>query len=158
MKQAIELTTEAQFSWAIAPSEQKAPFQENTLVSPEQLTSVNKEDRWKLGLITSADTPIDSVGELVKDVPVVAINFHAFTDGRGFTLARLLRERLDFTGKIIATGQFLPDQVHYFARCGFSGFVLPDQESVDTSRTSLNAFSEAYQISWDRPEPLFRRM
>ncbi|MCR6628611.1 MAG: DUF934 domain-containing protein [Magnetospirillum sp.] len=56
---------------------------------------------------------------------LVVIDFPRFRDGRGFTLARTLRERYGFTGEIRAQGNLLPDQLSLLQRCGFSSIAVP---------------------------------
>ncbi|WP_281647207.1 DUF934 domain-containing protein [Parendozoicomonas sp. Alg238-R29] len=109
-------------------------------------------------LILEADSELEDIESQLVEKDDVAIRFQAFADGRGFSLARLLRERLNYTGKLRAIGDFLPDQMHYLARCGFDSFSLPEGAKAETAEKCLKAFSEAYQISWDRKEPLFRRL
>lgn len=79
--------------------------------------------------------PDESVHDLVDEASgtnklpdLVALNFPAFKDGRGFSQARLLRERLGFEGEIRATGNVIPDQAVYLERCGVDTVVLPDDE------------------------------
>lgn len=55
---------------------------------------------------------------------LVVIDFPRFRDGRGFTLARTLRERYGFTGEIRAQGNLLPDQLPLLQRCGFSSVTI----------------------------------
>ena len=50
----------------------------------------------------------------------VGIWFDKFSDGRGFTLARHLREAVHHTGLLLADGHLIPDQADYLWRCGFS--------------------------------------
>jgi len=42
--------------------------------------------------LESTDLPEDIQGDL-QSIPVIAVNFPAFADGRGFSIGRLLRER-----------------------------------------------------------------
>jgi uncharacterized protein (DUF934 family) len=78
-------------------------------------------------------------------------------DGRGFSVARLLRERYGFTGELRASGGVIRDQLCYLQRCGFSSFDLDADINIEAAVESLNDFSEGYQISVDLPTPLFRR-
>lgn len=55
-----------------------------------------------------------------RELAALSIAFPAFSDGRGFTLARRLRSEFGFAGAIIATGDVIPDQADYLRRCGFS--------------------------------------
>lgn len=110
-----------------------------------------------LGMWLSTDTDPQALGAWVKDIPTIAIHFPVFTDGRGFSLARILREELGFDGELCAQGHFLQDQLYYLKRCGFDAFVVPDDSNLESLRASLNDFSNAYQAGTDQPKPLFRR-
>lgn len=50
----------------------------------------------------------------------LAIRFDKFSDGRGFTAARHVREVLGFDGPLVAQGHIIPDQADYLRRCGFT--------------------------------------
>ena len=110
----------------------------------------------KIGIWISGDTALDSLPESVFEAEVIAISFPAFADGRGFSLARQIREHKDFSGDIRAIGAFVPDQMYYLTRCGFSSFVLDDVDDGSINEC-LNAFSNGYQAAVDEPRPLFRR-
>ncbi len=88
---------------------------------------------------------------------VVAIHFPSFTDGRGYSTARLLRERLGWRGELRAVGDVQRDQLFHLARVGFDAFVLKDDANADEAIAAFRDFSEAYQAAVDRPLPLFRR-
>ena len=88
---------------------------------------------------------------------VIAIEFRTFNDGRGYSTARLLRERYGWRGELRAVGDVLRDQIFYLARCGFDAFELQDGQDVDAVLAAFNDFSERYQASVDQPLPLFRR-
>ena len=87
----------------------------------------------------------------------VEVNFPSFTDGRGYTLARLLRERHGYAGELRAVGDVPRDQLFNLARCGFDAFLLREGEDADAALAAFRDFSEAYQASVERPLPLFRR-
>jgi uncharacterized protein (DUF934 family) len=88
---------------------------------------------------------------------VVAVNFPKFTDGRGYSIGRLLRERYGYEGELRAIGAVQRDQLSYLARCGFNAFVLREGEDVEAALAAFGELSEAYQASVERPVPLFRR-
>lgn len=94
--------------------------------------------------------------EHLEELDLVAVNFPAFTDGRGFSYARELREK-GFTGELRAVGDFIRDQMHYLHRCGFNAFQLADDSKLEEALSALNEFSEHYQAATDEPVPLFRR-
>lgn len=103
---------------------------------------------------------VDQSPKLIADdlpqLSLVAVNFPVFTDGRGFSYARELREQHQYQGEIRAIGAFLRDQLHYLRRCGVNSFALETAE-LEPALESLQVFSDAYQASIDSPEPLFRR-
>ena len=88
---------------------------------------------------------------------VIAINFPKFGDGRGYSIARLLRERYGYKGELRAVGQVARDQLFYMESCGFDAFLLRDGEDPEEALTGFSDFSEAYQASVAQPIPLFRR-
>ena len=93
----------------------------------------------------------------LDSVPVVAVRFDNFMDGRGFSIARLLRERFGYQGEIRAIGNPIRDQLTYMARCGFNAFDLAEHYDAAEALESLKDFSENYQISVEQKTPLFRR-
>lgn len=106
--------------------------------------------------LDSADLA-DTLGESAKGLPLVAINFPTFMDGRGFSTARLLRDSYGFDGELRAIGHIIRDQLFYLKRCGFNSFTFADDIDVEAALASLQDFSEAYQTCVERKQPLFRR-
>ena len=100
--------------------------------------------------------PPEALLEALDDISLVVVNFPVFTDGRGFSYARELRER-GFQGEVRASGHFIRDQLTYLQRCGFNAFQMADESALDAAMASLAVFSEHYQASIDQPLPLFRR-
>jgi uncharacterized protein (DUF934 family) len=92
----------------------------------------------------------------LAQIELIVINFPVFTDGRGFSYARELRER-GYQGELRATGHFIRDQLTYLARCGFDAFQMADESQLEEALASLGDFSEYYQAAIDQPQPLFRR-
>jgi uncharacterized protein (DUF934 family) len=87
----------------------------------------------------------------------VEVNFPAFADGRGYSIARLLRERYGYRGELRAVGDVLRDQIFYLSRVGFDAFLLREDQDAEEALAALHDFSEVYQASVERPQPLFRR-
>ncbi len=88
---------------------------------------------------------------------VIAVNFPKFGDGRGYSIARLLRERYGYKGELRAIGDVLRDHLLFMARSGFDAFALRDDQDGQEALAAFDDFSEAYQSSVERPLPLFRR-
>ena len=75
----------------------------------------------------------------------IAISFPNFTDGRGFSLARLLRERHGFAGEIRAVGYLIPDHGQFLLRSGFDTAEIADPGQADTWKASLERIRHNYQ-------------
>ncbi len=85
-------------------------------------------DNWTTGFAplgeAANDTPALDVDSDVDpaDIPLSAhmirVNIGASADGRGFTIARMLRLR-GYTGRLRAKGHVLADQYAMARRCGF---------------------------------------
>lgn len=118
-------------------------------------------DRWlthdgRLGVLLSpSDDPAAIAGDLGR-LALVAVDFPSFTDGRGYSIGRLLRDRYHYQGELRAVGDVLRDQLFLLARVGFDTFVLRDDQDVDACVKAFGDFSEAYQAGADRG-PLFAR-
>lgn len=101
-----------------------------------------------LGVILA---PADDEQELVADLPrlgLVAAEFTTFSEGRGYTQGRLLRERWGFARELRARGAIRRDHVFLLARCGFNSFELPEAE-LEGAVAALRTFSAAYQSAND---------
>ncbi len=110
----------------------------------------------QLGLLLGpADEPREIAGEL-DAFGLIAVEFPKFTDGRGYSIARALRERLGWRGELRAVGDVLRDQLFYMSRCGFDSFALADGEDADGALAAFSTFTDAYQGATDLV-PLFRR-
>jgi len=98
-----------------------------------------------------------AIAEDLKLFGVVAVNFPTFGDGRGFSTARLLRERFGWKGELRAVGDIFRDQLFFLASCGFDAFALREGEDPREALAGFRVFSDPYQASVERPLPLFRR-
>ena len=140
-------------SWLPMEAENKTPRTQH-LLTLEQWETLDSKAGTAVQL--EPDQPPAPLLEHLNDVAMVAISFPSFTDGRGFSYARELRER-GYTGELRAVGGFIRDQLHYLKRCGFNAFQLGDESQLHDALSNLDAFSEHYQAASDQPQPLFRR-
>ena len=149
-------------TWQVLPSDDAAaPADVDLLLTLPQWQARRAE--WHArsgGRLGVRLEPADDPEALQPDLPalaLIAVHFPAFTDGRGYSTARLLRERLAYRGELRAIGDVFRDQLFYLSRVGFDAFLLREGESAAEAVASLDDFSEAYQTSVERPLPLFRR-
>lgn len=94
--------------------------------------------------LSTADDPAELAGDLDR-LSLIAVRFPAFTDGRGYSIARLLRDRYRWTGELRAVGDVLRDQLLALARCGFDTFALADDVDASRALTAFGEFDERYQ-------------
>ncbi|MEK6242895.1 MAG: DUF934 domain-containing protein [Pseudomonadota bacterium] len=90
-------------------------------------------------------------------IAAIAVNFPKFGDGRGYSIARLLRERYGYKGELRAVGVVARDHLHAMAQCGFDAFQLREGEDPQEALKAFGDFSEQYQATTAQPVPLFRR-
>ncbi|MBZ9556669.1 MULTISPECIES: DUF934 domain-containing protein [Modicisalibacter] len=152
----IKLGRPEQDTWALSRDDQTLPEERPTIV-PLALWQAHR-DEPQLAPWLPSDTELDAeLAEQLRQAPLVAIDFPAFTDGRGYSLARLLRERYGYSGEIRAIGDVLVDQLFYMTRCGFDALALREDQRLDDALRALGAFSVSYQPAVDVKEALFER-
>ena len=98
-----------------------------------------------------------AVADRLAGVARVEVNFPKFGDGRGFSIARLLRERYGYEGELRAVGHITRDHLFFMESVGFDAFELRAGEDPYEALAAFHDFSESYQASVARPQPLFRR-
>ena len=103
-----------------------------------------------LGLWLSSDDSLEKVGDALEVVDLIELAFPAFTDGRPYSTARLLRERYGFGGELRAVGQILRDQAQFMLRCGFDSFELAQDANVEDWLAGLSEIAVHYQSATDR--------
>ena len=109
------------------------------------------------GVQLKPDQFAEQISDLVTQLDLVAVEFPAFADGRGYSTAYLLRTRFGFKGELRAVGDVFKDTLFYQARVGFDAFALrADKDPVDALQ-AFDEFAEVYQASADQPQPLFLR-
>ena len=111
--------------------------------------------------LAGTEDPAALADDLLR-LQLIAVDFPKFADGRGYSIATLLRARHGYGGELRAVGEVLRDQFFFLTRCGFdalqpaAGRYTPEQLKI--ALESFRDFAEPYQGSVDRAEPLFRRL
>ena len=109
-----------------------------------------------LVVIEASDDP-GALAATLDPIKAIAVRFPAFGDGRGYSIARLLRERYGYRGELRAVGEVARDHLYFMAQCGFDAFELRAGEDPREALAAFNDFSDGYQATVARPLPLFRR-
>ncbi|WP_042886167.1 DUF934 domain-containing protein [Cupriavidus necator] len=99
-------------------------------------------------LLEPGATVIDPTG-----IAMIAIDFPVYTDGRGYSIAQLLRRQLGWAGELRAVGDVMIDTVHYLARCGFNSFAVKPGHDPEAALRALTTFSASYQRAYDAVRP-----
>lgn len=86
--------------------------------------------KGRLGVSVLPGEPLDDLIPHLGDVGLVALAFPAFSDGRSFSKAELLRVRHAYPGVLRATGDVLIDQVPHMLRLGFTEFEVTNQTAL----------------------------
>lgn len=95
-------------------------------------------------LLQPADD-IRSLAGKLDGVPLISVDFPRIGDGRGYTHAHILRNRLRYTGRLRALGAVTADQVFALARVGFNSFALRPDQDADVAIAALKTFTVSYQ-------------
>jgi phosphoadenosine phosphosulfate reductase len=82
------------------------------------------------GLLLDPASDPRELGAEVARFSLIAIDFPKFSDGRGYSLARRVRDELGFTGELRAVGDILYDQLQLLGRCGFDAFEITHAATI----------------------------
>jgi uncharacterized protein (DUF934 family) len=93
----------------------------------------------------------------LSGVTRIDLQFPAFTDGRAYSQAFLLRRRLRFAGELRATGDVLIDQLVQMQRTGFDVAVLKDGVDASAAQRQLDRYAGFYQGSAVETQPQFAK-
>ncbi len=96
----------------------------------------------RLGLRLEVDTEIAALGSL-EPVTLIVVDVRSFTDGRAFSLARVLREKLGYRWELRARGDLLPDQQSFLARCGYDAVDSVHHSDEDSLRGDFTSYYQS---------------
>ena len=91
-------------------------------------------------------TPDNQIQEIPLDVDAIFVDFAGFNDGRGYSIATLLR-RQGFKGELRAVGDIFKDVLNYLKRAGFDSFAVKQGKDVEDTAQGLKDFKISYQKS-----------
>lgn len=159
MQNLINQNSTLENNWQIVVDQASELPQGNILVEAsywlENQSQLSK--RPNVGIYLNGDADLESLKDVLDSFEVIAVNFPAFADGRGYSLARLLKERYHYKGEVRAIGDVLIDQLYFMKRCGFDTYLLKDGLEAEKALQYFSTFSDPYQLAYDVQTPLFRR-
>ena len=114
------------------------------------------EREGRLGVCINGDDESEEVAKDLSNFDLIAVDFPAFKDGRGYSHARILRDHYNYQGDIRAVGDVLRDQLFYMQRCGITSFHLHEDRDFEDAILGLSDFSVKYQTAADGALPVYK--
>jgi uncharacterized protein (DUF934 family) len=108
-----------------------------------------------LGVRLASSEGPEALAERLGGLAVVALEFPKYRDGRAYSSARVLRERLGFTGEVRAVGDVLVEQAFFMIRCGFDAFEPADGSTPRDWTRAAGRYRHVYQRASDGRLPAF---
>jgi len=131
-----------------------------SVIVPLALWLAHRDDllaRGAVGVWLAPDDDPEALADDIGRLPLIAVDFPQFTDGRGYSIGRLLRDRHGFGGELRAIGDVLRDQLFALAECGFDAFAIRDDRDAAEALSGLRDIAGVYAPTSRTPQPWFRR-
>ncbi|SDF51849.1 DUF934 domain-containing protein [Thalassobaculum litoreum] len=128
---------------------------ESVLLSLEEWRSIGRAAAARferIGIALAPDEAVEDIVDALPELDLVALSFPKFNDGRAFSQARLLRERLGFIGEIRATGHVIRDLFLFMQRSGFDAVAVEDTRALTPWLAARRRFTGFYQPALDHED------
>ena len=136
--------------WSLLGDGEAWPFEQDVIVPLARVhEGANVLRKGRLGLLLPNTTEVADVVPYFDQVALLAVQFPAFSDGRGFSLARQLR-RAGFKKELRAFGPLLPDQYASALACGFNTIEIPDDRALRMPQAQWRAAYQARDVAYQR--------
>jgi uncharacterized protein (DUF934 family) len=147
MPQLIKDRKVTQDDWVLAGSEAAAGAAGLILPLADYIKAIaaGEPATARAVLLKPEEHDLEPLLPYIATLPLIAVYFGSTGEGRGYTQARLLRERHGYKRELRAVGKVRVDQVYFLARCGFDAFELMDGEDAQLAIAQFERFSVAYQ-------------
>jgi len=116
--------------WVIETEETKAGSNEKPLLPLASFIEKAEAGETGLGVLIQPADNVKALAPHLDKIALVAVNFPAFNDGRAFSHASLLRERLAHKGELRAVGDVLIDQIPLMLRVGVTSFAVSNATAI----------------------------
>lgn len=162
MKQIIKQRQIVDDHWAlVAPETEIGNLPAGDIIVPLNLwlahRSTLEQRSGKIGVCLTGDDDLEAIAAEVTHLPVIALSFPTFRDGRVYTLARQLRQHYGYRGEIRAVGDVLRDQLAFMERVGFDAFEIHPRQTIESALAAFDELTVKYQASNDEPRPLYQK-
>lgn len=150
----------AENTWTLVEDDASIPAAGDVIVGVsrwiDERSSIEQRE-GRVGVLLHGDDNVRALAGEILDRPLIAIAFPKFVDGRGYSLARILRDELHYKGELRAVGDILRDQLYYLDRVGFDALEVNEDVKLEHALSAFRDFSVTYQPAADIDTPLFRR-
>ena len=119
-----------------------------TILEPLPFAEWQLRPAWPAVSLSNTD-PVEDLAPHVGRLRLIVLNFPKFSDGRAYSQARLLRERMGYKGELRASGGVLQDQAPHMLRCGFDSFDSEQKGFGEALARARTLFSVVYQPTED---------
>ncbi len=117
--------------WVIETDEVKAAGNQKPLLTLDELIAkADESNDVGLGVVIRPADDVLKLEPYLYRLEIVAVAFPAFNDGRAFSHASLLRQRLGYTNELRAVGDVLIDQVPLMLRVGIDSFAVTNETAI----------------------------
>jgi uncharacterized protein (DUF934 family) len=120
----------------------------------EELSDALARHDGRIAPLVTGDDDLTPLLDAPQRFAMIAVEFPVFRDGRGFSIARILR-RAGYTGQLRAVGHVARDQLGYLERCGFDAFAFSDEVYAEHFLNAFDEISVRYQGCADDPRPIY---
>ena len=150
---------EDSWQWSAA-LEQQQDLPDGDWIVPLDYWRVNRErllgHKGRIAVCLNGDDNLEDLSASLEQFELIALEFPKFTDGRGYSHARLLRDRFAYRGELRAVGDVLRDQLFFMQRCGIDSFQVREDKDLEDALKGLSDFSVKYQTAADGVPPIYK--
>ncbi len=105
-------------------------------------------------MLSNGEDDLSSLLANAHKLAMIAVEFNIFADGRGFSMARRLRDD-GYQGEIRAVGDVAMDRIDFMHRVGFNAFELRNDQDATQALSKLGEVSVHFQPSADGKGPAY---
>ncbi len=109
------------------------------------LAEYAKSENRSVGVSLKSDQDVSVLSDHLESLPVIALSFPTWKDGRAYSQARKLRHLMKYRGVLLAHGDVLRDQLLYMSRVGFDAFYMREDQDLQGSLRAFSLYSAFYQ-------------
>ncbi|MBB4120506.1 DUF934 domain-containing protein [Martelella radicis] len=134
--------------WVVETEDRKAGEGERVLLPLAEVLENGRAGDEGGGVVLGPFDDPTRLKPYLDRIEIIALTFKAFSDGRAFSQATLLRERLGYKGELRAVGDVLIDPLVLMLRCGFDSFAVTNATAINRLKDGrLPAVNRHYQPS-----------